>query len=229
MSREFLRVLKPGGALMFQLPGVVAIDPEQEYCEAPVDGGALKRHVPGAIVRLYRRFKYRVVLGRSLARMEMFGMDRARVESLIAAAGGRLLEVRPDQSHGTPHPGFEDLGHAFLISGGMATRLTTLGPVLTPHGRLLLSPVDDGPGLPADVSPRIEAAFARGSGHGLLQLGAGEVGTALPAAFGYWRDLGARYVTAVCTLPEAGDGEELRRSRRPRSTISNHSPWRRRQ
>ena len=91
----------------------------------------------------------------------------------------------------------------------MATRLTTLGPVLTPHGRLLLSPVDDGPGLPADVSPRIEAAFARGSGHGLLQLGAGEVGTALPAAFGYWRDLGARYVTAVCTLPEAGDGEEL--------------------
>jgi SAM-dependent methyltransferase len=105
--REFLRVLKPGGALMFQLPGVVAVDPEQEYCEAPVDGGALKRRVPGPIVRLYRRFKYRVVLGHSLARMEMFGMERAAVESLIAAAGGRLLEVRPDQSHGTPHPGFE--------------------------------------------------------------------------------------------------------------------------
>ena len=91
----------------------------------------------------------------------------------------------------------------------MATTLTTLGPVLTPHGRLVLSPVDDGPGLPADVSPRIEAAFARGPGHGLLQLGAGEVGTALPAAFGYWRDFAARYVTAVCTLPEAGDGSAL--------------------
>jgi SAM-dependent methyltransferase len=105
--REFLRVLKPGGALMFQLPGVVAVDPEQAFCEAPVMGGALKRHVPLAIVRLHRRFKYRVVLRHSLARMEMFGMDRVTVESLIAAAGGRLLEVRPDQSHGTEHPGFE--------------------------------------------------------------------------------------------------------------------------
>jgi SAM-dependent methyltransferase len=105
--REFLRVLKPGGALMFQLPGVVAIDPEQAFCDAPVTGGALKRRLPCAIVRLYRRFKYRVVLRHSLARMEMFGMDRAAVESLIAAAGGRLLEVRPDQSHGTEHPGFE--------------------------------------------------------------------------------------------------------------------------
>jgi hypothetical protein len=34
-------------------------------------------------------------------------MERASVESLIATAGGRLLEVRPDESHGTPHPGFE--------------------------------------------------------------------------------------------------------------------------
>ena len=105
--REFLRVLKPGGALMFQLPGVVAIDPEQAFCDAPVTGGALKRHVPRAMVGLYRRFKYRVVLRHSLARMEMFGMDRATVESLLAAAGARLLEVRPDQSHGTEHPGFE--------------------------------------------------------------------------------------------------------------------------
>ena len=106
--REFLRVVKPGGVLMFQLPGVVAIDPEQAFCDAPVTGGAFKRHLPGAIIRLYRRFKYRVVLGHSLTRMEMFGMDRAEVESLIAAADGRLLDVRPDQSHGTEHPGFED-------------------------------------------------------------------------------------------------------------------------
>jgi ubiquinone/menaquinone biosynthesis C-methylase UbiE len=105
--REFLRVLKPDGALMFQLPGIVAVDPEQAFCDAPVIGNALKRHVPRTIVRLYRRFKYRVVLRYSLARMEMFGMDRETVESLIASAGGRLLEVHPDQSHGTEHPGFE--------------------------------------------------------------------------------------------------------------------------
>jgi superfamily II DNA or RNA helicase len=84
--------------------------------------------------------------------------------------------------------------------------LATLGLVLTPHGRLLLAPVDDAPPLPPDVSRRIDAAFAHGSGPGLLQLGAGEVGTALPPAFGYWRDLGARYITAVCTL---ADGAEL--------------------
>ncbi|MEO8260148.1 MAG: SNF2-related protein [Acidobacteriota bacterium] len=87
----------------------------------------------------------------------------------------------------------------------LSTKATKLSPVLTPHGRLLLSPVDDGQGLPSDVAPRIEAAFARGSGHGLLQLGAGEVDTVLPAAFGYWRSLGGRYVTGVCTLPDVGD------------------------
>lgn len=105
--REFLRVLKPGGALMFQLPGVVTVDPEREFCEAPVTGGALKRAIPRPIVGVYRRFKYRVVLRHSLLRMELFGMDRRTVESLIATAGGRLLEVRSDQSHGTEHPGFE--------------------------------------------------------------------------------------------------------------------------
>src|SRR5207302_1310134 len=44
-------------------------------------------------------------------------------------------------------------------------------------------------------------SFDRGHGHGLLQLGAGEVGTPLPAVFGYWRDFASRYVTALCTLP----------------------------
>ncbi len=78
----------------------------------------------------------------------------------------------------------------------------TLGPILTPHGRLLLAPVDDAPGLPPDLARKIEESFARGPGHGLLHLGAGEVGTALPPVFGYWREFGARYVTAVCTLPD---------------------------
>jgi non-specific serine/threonine protein kinase len=38
------------------------------------------------------------------------------------------------------------------------------------------------PALPADLSRRLEDCFARGSGHGLLQLGAAEVETALPPA-----------------------------------------------
>lgn len=82
----------------------------------------------------------------------------------------------------------------------MATR--ALVPVLTPHGRLLLAETDDGPALPADLAHRLQESFARGDGHGLLQLGAAEVETALPPILGYWRDLGARYVTAVCARPD---------------------------
>ena len=37
-----------------------------------------------------------------------------------------------------------------------------------------------------------------GSGHGLLRLGAGEVGQSLPPTFVWWRDFAARYVGAVC-------------------------------
>ena len=77
----------------------------------------------------------------------------------------------------------------------------SLAPILTPHGRLILGPVDEGPALDPGLARRLEDAFARGSGHGLLQLGAGEIGVALPPVFSYWRELGTRYVTALCTLP----------------------------
>ena len=53
------------------------------------------------------------------------------------------------------------------------------------------------------LARRLQDAFARGSGHGLLQLGASEVGAVLPPAFSYWREFATRYVTALCTLPEA--------------------------
>jgi non-specific serine/threonine protein kinase len=86
---------------------------------------------------------------------------------------------------------------------------TALVPVLTRHGRLLLARAAEAPALAPDLARRLEIAFARGPGHGLLQLGAGEVGTALPAVFGYWREFGGRYVTAVCTSP----GVEERRAR----------------
>ena len=59
--------------------------------------------------------------------------------------------------------------------------------------------------MPGDVSVRLEATFARGSGHGLLQLGAAEVETVLPAVFAYWREFAARYVTAICTGSEIGE------------------------
>jgi non-specific serine/threonine protein kinase len=55
-----------------------------------------------------------------------------------------------------------------------------LAPVLTPHGLLTLRQADDAPALEPDRGARLERAFIRGSGYGLLCLGADEVGTALP-------------------------------------------------
>src|ERR1035437_8267535 len=79
-----------------------------------------------------------------------------------------------------------------------------LVPVLTPHGPLTLIEDRDAPALEPELAQRLQDAFVRGSGHGLLQLGSSEVGVALPPVFSYWREFGARYVTAVCTLPEGG-------------------------
>lgn len=72
---------------------------------------------------------------------------------------------------------------------------------LTPRGRLLFTLAADAL-EPPTLSRRLEGAFARGSGHGLLELGAAEVGTALPADFSYWRDFAARLVTTICTQPD---------------------------
>ena len=78
-------------------------------------------------------------------------------------------------------------------------------PVLTPQGHLVLAPTDDARALPANLQERLETAFELGAGHGLLELGIREVGTALPADFAYWRDFAGRYVTTLCTsAPPAG-------------------------
>ncbi len=70
---------------------------------------------------------------------------------------------------------------------------------LTPHGRLALVEDPDAPPLDLELAQRLRNAFERGSGHGLLQLGAAEAGAPLPPAFSYWREFGAGYVTALCT------------------------------
>src|SRR5271169_4640883 len=72
-------------------------------------------------------------------------------------------------------------------------------PVLTPQGHLVLAPTDEARTLPGNLQERLEAAFERGAGHGLLELGIREVGTALPVEFAFWRDFAGRYVTTLCT------------------------------
>ena len=86
-----------------------------------------------------------------------------------------------------------------------------LAPVLTPHGRLLLAEADDAPALPADLAHRLRSRSSAARVTACCSSARDEVGTALPPVLGYWRELGARYVTAVCTLP---DVEERPRARR---------------
>ena len=88
---------------------------------------------------------------------------------------------------------------------GMTLAACGLAPVLTPRGHLLAAPDADAVPLPAGIEDRLAAAFAQGTGHGLLQLGAAEVGSILPPAWTWWRDFSARYVTLLCAVPEGGD------------------------
>jgi len=85
--------------------------------------------------------------------------------------------------------------------------MSRLGLRLTPHGHLLLEQADDAADLKAGSAARLVDAFARGSGPGLVQLGAGEVGQALPPVLAWWRGFAARYVTSLC-LHAPGSGED---------------------
>jgi hypothetical protein len=82
-----------------------------------------------------------------------------------------------------------------------------LAPCLTPHGRLVLSASPDAPALDPESAARLEPAFARGSGHGLLHLAGAEIGRALPPVFSYWREFAARYLTGICTRPDGAEGD----------------------
>ena len=73
---------------------------------------------------------------------------------------------------------------------------------LTPRGHLLFTVADDALQLTGALARRLGSAFGRGSGHGLLELGAVEVGTSLPPDLSYWRDFATRFVTAICTHPD---------------------------
>ncbi len=80
-----------------------------------------------------------------------------------------------------------------------------LAPVLTPRGLLILRSTEEALALESEQNSRLEKAFLRGPGHGLLCLGANEVGTALPPVLSYWREFGSRYVTALCALSDIGE------------------------
>ena len=82
---------------------------------------------------------------------------------------------------------------------------SALEPVLRPSGRLDLRRSDDAAALAPEQAVRLQHAFTRGQGYGLVALGADEVGSALPPALAFWRQIAARFIAAVCALPDIAE------------------------
>src|SRR2546423_15400428 len=89
--------------------------------------------------------------------------------------------------------------------------MSRLGLRLTPHGRLTVGDQDNGPDIDAAASIRLIDAFARGTGYGLMWLGAAEVGQALPPLFVWWRDFAALYVGSLCLHASGIEAEGARK------------------
>jgi len=103
---ELVRVLMPGGVLMFQLPDAIG-DARTAYVRAPIVGDGLKQRLPRAVVRIYRWLKYPLIVDRSVKKMPMFGMPHDAVLTIAREAGARILAIEPDQSHGPTPRGYE--------------------------------------------------------------------------------------------------------------------------
>ena len=72
-----------------------------------------------------------------------------------------------------------------------SSRAGHFGLRLTPQSRLVWHADDDAPSLNETAAMRLGDAFAQGNGQGLLQLGGGEVGQALPPVLAWWRGFAA--------------------------------------
>ncbi len=83
---------------------------------------------------------------------------------------------------------------------------SALSARLSPRGRVGLEAAD---GTPNERSERLQAAFAMGTGHGLLQLGAAEIDTELAPSLAYWRELGRQCVAAACGMSDPREPGEV--------------------
>ena len=83
-------------------------------------------------------------------------------------------------------------------------------PVVTPQGLLRLELAEGEFALGPALTERLQSCFARGPGHGLLQLGASETGSVLPPDLSWWRDFAMRFVAALCALGENAERAERR-------------------
>ncbi len=95
---EFIRVLKPGGIALFQVPSD----------HRPATPGSrirwtLRRLLPGPFLASYRWFQ-RSIRGRPV--VEMHTIPKGEVVQAVEAAGGRILDIVADPNAGPEWPGY---------------------------------------------------------------------------------------------------------------------------
>jgi SAM-dependent methyltransferase len=83
---EFMRILAPGGVLVFQLPSHPATAAYRVRRR-------LRDGTPRSLIRAYHRMRY----GSSL-RVEIYGIEQLRVIELLEGNGGRVFDVQPDNN-----------------------------------------------------------------------------------------------------------------------------------
>jgi 2-polyprenyl-3-methyl-5-hydroxy-6-metoxy-1,4-benzoquinol methylase len=90
--REFLRILKPGGFLVFQLPAKRLVHGLGSTTQRQRLKRWLARLLPHPIVDLYRIIRYRQPW------MEMHGIPLQETVTLLHGCGGRVLRIHTDES-----------------------------------------------------------------------------------------------------------------------------------
>jgi hypothetical protein len=80
---ELLRVLAPGGLLVFQIP-----------THEPRLRSTMKRFTPAPILAAYRRIRYGKL---PLPAMNVMSAEEAA--SILAAGGGRIVDIKPNRFH----------------------------------------------------------------------------------------------------------------------------------
>ncbi len=99
------------------------------------------------------------------------------------------------------------LDRAAIVPSTIVQMPNSLVPVLTPHGTLRVERERSEFPLDEAVVARLDAAFARGGGLGLLQLGLAEAGSHLPPELAFWRAFAMQFIAAVCASGEAATVE----------------------
>jgi hypothetical protein len=102
-------------------------------------------------------------------------------------------------------------GIAVVSDALAASEQVGLTSRLAPSGRIVVEAVSPtSHSVAGSVAARIARAFERGTEHGLVHLGAAEIGTDLDPSLAFWRELGRRFVAAVCGTVDPGDPKAVR-------------------